>query len=201
MYFGVSPSAGRSVRIRARQRSRLTRLSAVVRPRRQAGGCMSLDVAKAIVAKLLSALHSSARRHVPTRPTIFVYSGHGLHAYWPISDGTSSGDALRRGHSFAAGDASSSRLPRTQRRRRQCLRPAADAADTGVAQQQRRQGNGAIGRSSPPNARPVTAHHRRGRRLPRPRRYHRIPEDRTAAGTQPFRHRPIGSGLRARAAT
>ncbi|HTY35128.1 phage/plasmid primase, P4 family [Mycobacterium sp.] len=43
------------------------------------GGCPSLDVAKAIIANLSIILD--------TRPTVIVDSGHGLHPYWPISDG------------------------------------------------------------------------------------------------------------------
>jgi hypothetical protein len=43
------------------------------------GACASLDVARAIVANLSTRLG--------TRPSVIVESGHGLHAYWPITDG------------------------------------------------------------------------------------------------------------------
>jgi AAA domain len=42
-------------------------------------GCPSLDIVRAIIANLSIILG--------TRPTVIVNSGHGLHPYWPISDG------------------------------------------------------------------------------------------------------------------
>jgi hypothetical protein len=42
-------------------------------------GCGSADIAHAIIANLSIILG--------TRPTVIVESGHGLHAYWPITDG------------------------------------------------------------------------------------------------------------------
>ncbi len=101
----------------------MTRLTALwcdldVKP----GGCPSLDVARAIVANLGIILG--------TRPSVTVDSGHGLHPYWPISDGQIvDGDIaaaralLRRwGRLVARGG----RHPR--RHRRQRLRPSADDA-------------------------------------------------------------------------
>lgn len=43
------------------------------------GKCPSLDVARAIIANLSIILG--------TRPSVVVDSGHGLHSYWPITDG------------------------------------------------------------------------------------------------------------------
>ena len=43
------------------------------------GACPSLDVAHAIVAELGIILGA--------RPSVTVDSGHGVHAYWPLSDG------------------------------------------------------------------------------------------------------------------
>jgi hypothetical protein len=41
--------------------------------------CPSLDVAHAIIGDLSGMLG--------TRPSAIVHSGHGLHPYWPVSDG------------------------------------------------------------------------------------------------------------------
>lgn len=90
-YFGVNPTKGPARTNAGRgTEATVTRLAALwcdldVKP----GACASLDVAKAIIANLSIALG--------TRPTILVYSGGGMHAYWPISDGHTLGnlDAAR----------------------------------------------------------------------------------------------------------
>lgn len=51
------------------------------------GGCPSLDVARAIIANLSIILG--------TRPSVIVESGHGLHPYWPITDGHITGGDIR----------------------------------------------------------------------------------------------------------
>jgi hypothetical protein len=81
VFFGVNPTRG-PVRKNAGRGTEadITRLAGLwcdldVKP----GGCPSLDVAEAIIATLSIILD--------TRPSVIVESGHGLHAYWPISDG------------------------------------------------------------------------------------------------------------------
>lgn len=88
-YFGVNPTAGPARQNAGRgDDASVTRLAALVcdldvKP----GACKSLDVALAIVANLSILLN--------TRPSVLVYSGGGLHAYWPISDGHTAGDIRR----------------------------------------------------------------------------------------------------------
>ena len=82
IFFGVNPVRG-PVRQNEDGRGKaedVTRLAGLpvdldIKP----GGCASLDIAKAIIANLSSRLRS--------RPSVTVDSGHGLHAYWKISDG------------------------------------------------------------------------------------------------------------------
>jgi hypothetical protein len=81
VYFGVNSVKGpaRSKAGRGKEAD-ITRLAALVgdldvKP----GGCPNRDVARAIIAELGIILG--------TRPSAIVDSGHGLHAYWPISDG------------------------------------------------------------------------------------------------------------------
>jgi hypothetical protein len=80
-YFGVNPTSGpvRSNTGRGTEAD-VTRLAALwadldVKP----GACPSLDVAHAIIGDLSGILG--------TRPSATVDSGHGLHAYWEITDG------------------------------------------------------------------------------------------------------------------
>lgn len=81
IFFGVNPVKGPQRRNAGRgAEADVTRLAALwcdldVKP----GGCPSLDVARAVVANLAIAMG--------TRPSVIVHSGHGLHAYWPVSDG------------------------------------------------------------------------------------------------------------------
>ena len=81
VYFGVNPVAGPARTNAGKGREAdVTRLAALfcdldVKP----GACPSVDVAKAIVAELGII--------VGTRPSAVVYSGGGVHAYWPILDG------------------------------------------------------------------------------------------------------------------
>ncbi|OBI72713.1 AAA family ATPase [Mycobacterium asiaticum] len=81
IYFGVNPTRGPARTNNGRgTEADVTRLAALwcdldTKP----GGCPSLDVAYAIIANLSIILG--------TRPSVIVRSGHGLHAYWPISDG------------------------------------------------------------------------------------------------------------------
>jgi P4 family phage/plasmid primase-like protien len=56
------------------------------------GACLNLDVARAITATLSIILG--------TRPSVTVESGHGLHAYWPITDGHINDD-FTTGHARA----------------------------------------------------------------------------------------------------
>jgi hypothetical protein len=80
-YFGVNPTRGPTRINRGRgTEADVTRLTSLwvdldVKP----GGCPSLQVAHAIVDDLSAVLG--------TRPSATVKSGHGLHAYWEISDG------------------------------------------------------------------------------------------------------------------
>ena len=88
-FFGVSPVSGPRRENAGRGKEEdVTRLAALVcdldfKP----GGCPSRDVALAIIAEIGIILG--------TRPSIVVDSGHGLHAYWLISDGQlTSGDGI-----------------------------------------------------------------------------------------------------------
>ena len=91
VYHGVNPVKGPARKNAGRgKEADVTRMSGLwcdidVKP----GACPSLDVAKAIVANLSLALGKPDPNggRIPTRPTILVYSGHGLHGYWVISDG------------------------------------------------------------------------------------------------------------------
>ena len=80
-YFGVNPVTGPARTHSGRgKEADVTRLTALwcdldVKP----GDCQNLDVARAIVATLGIIFK--------TRPSVTVDSDHGLHAYWPISDG------------------------------------------------------------------------------------------------------------------
>lgn len=84
-YFGVNPVKGPARHNDGRgAEADVTRLAALVcdldfKP----GGCSRRDVAEAIIADLSILLG--------TRPSAIVDSGHGLHAYWPVSDGYISG--------------------------------------------------------------------------------------------------------------
>jgi hypothetical protein len=81
IYFGVNTVKGPARNHAGRgTEADITRVAALwcdldVKP----GGCPTIDVAQAIVANLSIILD--------TRPSATVDSGHGLHAYWPISDG------------------------------------------------------------------------------------------------------------------
>jgi P4 family phage/plasmid primase-like protien len=89
-FFGVNPIAGPARRNSGRgTEADVTRLTALWCDLDvKAGGCPSLDVARAIVAELAIILG--------TRPSVTVDSGHGLHAYWPIDDGhVTNGDITR----------------------------------------------------------------------------------------------------------
>ena len=97
-FYGVSPTCGPARRDSGRGKAQdVTRLAALpadldVKP----GGCPTLDAARAVIAELAIAVGC-------TRPAVIVESGHGLHAYWPISNGqisdsddTSAAQALLR---------------------------------------------------------------------------------------------------------
>ena len=81
VFFGVCPVTGPARKNAGRgTEADVTRLSGLwcdldIKP----GGCPNLDVARAITANLGILLG--------TRPSAYVYSGHGLHAYWAIADG------------------------------------------------------------------------------------------------------------------
>jgi P4 family phage/plasmid primase-like protien len=98
-YFGVNPVAGPTRKGGGKgKESDVTRLAALfcdldVKP----GACPHVDVAKAIVAELGIILG--------TRPSAVVYSGGGVHAYWPILDGGDTATArpiLKRWHRLVA---------------------------------------------------------------------------------------------------
>ncbi|MCB1290349.1 phage/plasmid primase, P4 family [Mycolicibacterium sp.] len=80
-YFGVNPVAGPARKAAGRgTEDDVTRLAALfceldVKP----GAFPSLDVAREVIAELAIILG--------TRPSALVYSGGGVHAYWPVSDG------------------------------------------------------------------------------------------------------------------
>jgi hypothetical protein len=80
-YFGVNPTKGPArTKCKRGKEADVTRLTALwvdldVKP----SGCGSLDVAHTIVDDLSAVLG--------TRPSATVKSGHGLHAYWEVSDG------------------------------------------------------------------------------------------------------------------
>jgi hypothetical protein len=90
IYFGVNPTSGPARRDAGRGTAAdVTRLAALwcdldVKP----GGCVNLDIARAIVAELSIRLG--------TRPSVTVNSGHGLHAYWPV-DAAMIGEDLTTG--------------------------------------------------------------------------------------------------------
>jgi hypothetical protein len=94
IFFGVNTVRGPARRNSGRgTEADVTRLTCLwveldVKP----GACPSLDVARAIIASLSIILG--------TRPSVIVESGHGLHAYWPISDGHINGD-FTTGHARA----------------------------------------------------------------------------------------------------
>jgi hypothetical protein len=81
IFFGVNPVRGPARQAAGRGTAEdVTRLTALwcdldIKP----GGCPTMDVAHAIIANLSIILG--------TRPSAIVDSGHGLHAYWPITDG------------------------------------------------------------------------------------------------------------------
>ena len=87
-FFSVSPVNGPRRENAGRGKEEdVTRLAALVcdldlKP----GGCPSRDVALAIIAEIGIILG--------TRASIIVDSGHGLHAYWLISDGQITGDGI-----------------------------------------------------------------------------------------------------------
>ncbi len=98
-YFGVNPVAGPARKNAGKgTEDDVTRLAALfcdidVKP----GACRSVDVAKAIVAELGIILG--------TRPSAMVYSGGGVHAYWPILDGhdiVTARPILKRWHRLVA---------------------------------------------------------------------------------------------------
>ncbi|TXI55814.1 MAG: hypothetical protein E6Q57_00225, partial [Mycobacterium sp.] len=80
-YFGVNPISGPARRDAGRGTADdVTRVAALVadidvKP----GACATFNVAKAIAAELGVLLG--------TKPSVIVYSGGGIHAYWAISDG------------------------------------------------------------------------------------------------------------------
>lgn len=80
-YFGVNPVKGPARKNAGRgKEADVTRLAALfceldVKP----GAFPSLDIAKAVIAELSIILG--------TRPSALVYSGGGVHAHWPVSDG------------------------------------------------------------------------------------------------------------------
>lgn len=81
IFFGINPTRGPARKNTDRGGAAdITRLAALwadldVKP----GACKSLDAAEKIIDELSGI--------VGTRPSVVVYSGGGLHAYWPIEDG------------------------------------------------------------------------------------------------------------------
>jgi hypothetical protein len=93
-FHGVCPVEGPARKNSGRgTEAQVTRLSGlwVDLDVKGAGSCPTLDVAKAIVANLSLKLSTPDPNDpsvmLPTRPTILLYSGSGLHAYWPLKDG------------------------------------------------------------------------------------------------------------------
>jgi hypothetical protein len=80
-FYGVNPVGGppRSNAGRGTEAD-VTRLAALVADLDlKPGGCPNLDVAHAIIAEISIILG--------TRPSTIVFSGNGIHPYWPVSDG------------------------------------------------------------------------------------------------------------------
>jgi hypothetical protein len=90
LYFGINPVRGPARTDAGRGRETdVTRLAVLPADLdMKAGGCRDLEAAHAIVDALSSI--------VGTRPSALTYSGHGLHAYWPIDDGPITDTATAR---------------------------------------------------------------------------------------------------------
>jgi hypothetical protein len=81
VYFGVSPVSGPARTDAGRgTASDVTRLATLpidldIKPK----GCKDMDIARTIAAEVGIT--------VGTKPSVTVSTGHGLHAYWPVTDG------------------------------------------------------------------------------------------------------------------
>lgn len=80
-YFGVNPTKGPVREDATRGKAvDVTRLAALWCDLDfKSSGCGSLSVARTIIDDLSGLLG--------TRPTVLVHTGHGIHPYWPVSDG------------------------------------------------------------------------------------------------------------------